>query len=206
MDWDPPEFPLNPDLPRSFRNPVQQQFRPPRPYHSPPPHRAARQTRPGHGRSEVGRRFEGQPMGMMSVCRAGVALSVCSNRRRRCGTALSPGDSRRYEGLSRVGIPHSGLVLLLLTADQLGTLVPGGAQSGGPPPTRSARQTPRRAGQARRPGGVCGSTRGCRAAAGNGVLPRPNAGRAPLLWLPRGVRCSRGFFVGGTRRHGEPGG
>jgi hypothetical protein len=52
------------------------------------------------------------------------------------------------------GIPYGGQVLLGLVADQPGAQAPG-AQSGGPPPTQSAWFTPRQAGLARRPGGVC---------------------------------------------------
>jgi hypothetical protein len=39
VDGDPPEFPLNPDLPRSFRNLVHFLFHP---YHPPPQDQATR--------------------------------------------------------------------------------------------------------------------------------------------------------------------
>jgi hypothetical protein len=41
VDGDPPEFPLNPDLPRSSRNLVHSLFHP---YHPPPLDQAARPT------------------------------------------------------------------------------------------------------------------------------------------------------------------
>ncbi|HJY60799.1 MAG TPA: ABC transporter permease, partial [Streptosporangiaceae bacterium] len=72
------------------------------------------------------------------------------------------------------GIPRGGKVLLVLSP-QLGAPVPG-AQSGGPPPTRSARCMPRQAGMARR-------THGSQEA----------AGQRRCCGLPREAHRSRGF-------------